>query len=199
MIQLRRSTREVYRVYTEDDFFEAHSFGDEGDMFASPADEFFDSASLAEVRALSKPAISERRLLRVAGVAFLAGALGTVGWVTTVGGVSRAGATGRTMRGGHAGGRRFLARQVLRTPASLAAVPPFGPQRARFRGESARATRHRATRHRVTRHRGTRDRRVDQTPAAGHAELPTISAPSTGISAAGPSTRPQYQEFGFER
>jgi len=219
MIQLRRSPRDVYRVYAEDEFFdrpggEIFEWGDD-EPFDLATDELFDREGTAEWLGTA-PATAERRLRRLAGVAMLAGALGSVGGVLAVTGVAGVRGNPGTARGAsRPRERHFLAAQALTSPVSFAVAKGFRSRRP-WQGGNAAV--------------GAHGRRLDRTPGYASVErtkVPRLMAPNSGVSSLGASSAgvaragvssagdpaaatpaadryvnspgPQSPEFGFER
>src|SRR5580692_272813 len=106
MTLLRRAPREVYRVYSEAEFFDG------------PADtELFTPTHASGA--------GERRLRRLAGAAMLAGAVGTMGGAVVLAGSRPARGSGR--RAGNGGAQALArARLVTRVQTQLARNPAAG-------------------------------------------------------------------------
>jgi hypothetical protein len=173
---LRRAKREVYRVYSEEEFLaDAHTLTD---WSVSPAE----------------GASRERRLRRLAGMAALTGAVGTV-----------VGAIALTSVGSRSSGLRVTASATPRPAAVRAASAPLRRARGRRRPPDGHRGRPHAVNPRRARSvRGRRSvlRRHWIASLSRRSELPgridTVARSATSESAeatAGPTRR---SEFGFE-
>jgi hypothetical protein len=189
MTLLRRRPREVYRVYSEDEYLNGAGLEVGAGMEVAAGDGW--PAPVGPARKGG----GERRLRRAAGVAMLAGAVGTVGGVVVMTG-SRA----------HSGaGRRpgnlvasMRSPRVVRSPAVAGtSAPPW----------AAVASPGKATHSRVVRAGRRSAVVVDYVPPSSSGEAPVTTAAPSGVTTADtsageatPRTRAAKQaEFGFER
>jgi hypothetical protein len=204
MTLLARAPREVYRVYSEEEFF-----GEDG-LRGGVA-----GAGLFEL--VGSPGTGERRLRRLAGVAALAGAVGAVGATFAATGPWPAAGAGRSAvadshatalmriaaRASMLGARRpgEAAPPVRRLLASTGSLRPRGERRRPGASRDAG----------VPRWRGGEYARqyADAVFSTPHtAPVPVLARPNAApmdvasanaIRAAAMTPQPQHAEFGFER
>ncbi len=212
MTLLRRAPREVYRVYTEDEFFAEDEFldGSEDEEVAGRG-----LLSMADRSEIGQPAAAGRRTRRFTGAAALAGAVGAMGGAVIMNGLPSARSQGRQTGGGSHAATPQPARQMLSVRAQLAAgrarTSHSDHRRSRLRdtarrqhGPGAQRRHHRGLRDSARRRHALAGRLQYATGARRHAGVergisaPVIVASSTGSAPAGPS-RPEHAEFGFER
>jgi hypothetical protein len=163
-------TREVYRLYREDEFIHAEEIVCVGGPGASMAS----SGEVGRERHVHVPV--EQRLRRLAGMAMLAGALGAVGWLVAASSV-------RLVRG--SGPRRLGVRSPALADRGVIANHP-----TRVRRTGATTYRRRAV-HLPQHSSRRRGRRVKSVPLVAAKALP-VSPPTARLVA-------KQAEFGFER
>jgi hypothetical protein len=204
MTLLRRAPREVYRVYSEEEFF---AVGEDALLAGSAA-----SAGLSE------PAVSvgagDRRLRRLAGAAALAGAVGAVGATLAVtdsrpagGAASRTvtdtdpllSARARVSTSAVASARPRAGRSPLPvrpSPAAAVAMSQRAPgehRRAPHVGDMPRERTEGARRYAALTPRAVSDAELAR-PSAAAIDVARVSAAAVAVT-----SQPQHAEFGFER
>lgn len=176
---MRSRSREVYRLYREDDFLGAEEIAHPGSHVAPVA------SSPREGRGTHALPSPGHRLRRLAGMAMLAAVLGAVGWLVALSGArsSRGPAQRRLGRIPPASAHRV----TVASGPSLAGRTVAGTYRRRSARRRRRSPRWDPRRRRSS--RWDRRRVVSQ---------PLGSSPRPLSSHAGPVT-PRHAEFGFER
>ena len=178
---MRRASREVYRVYDEDEFF-ADASRDETE---ASRDKSFQAA----------PRVREQRLRRVAGVTMLLTTMGAVGGLIAVSGLSAVGDRGRRVGAGLLAASGSLV-------SSRAAHAHVWRERVGADGSRRRRAQGRRTDRARTVRRVVAGPRADVVLGKRSAPIGVASAASVGHPAARASAAPQRRggsEFGFER